>query len=240
MVWYNNTSSHVILTRIFLLYANVKMLIFVDVLSSMFIFCHFSYNALLSSHYDQTNTNVNTTQHNTLYNLVPHPDPLVQSASMAAVDPPQITYQLHLPRKVIDRGLLSSPQLETVSYASQVFEQLLHSASNSPYRRGFFLGDGAGVGKGRQLAGKCIAERRGEMQTPHGTCPDMSSTCSSSHLLSHVSACIHYTHRVSSSAGSVPNTSQRNHSLQLLLLYLLCLQVSYSRTGREGYAVISG
>jgi hypothetical protein len=80
----------------------------------------------------------------------PHPDPLVQSASMAAVDPPPITYELHLPPKVINQGLLSNAQLETVAYASQMFEQHLVSTN---YRRGFFLGDGAGVGKGRQLAG---------------------------------------------------------------------------------------
>lgn len=81
---------------------------------------------------------------------VPHPDPLIQSASMAAVDPPPITYQLQMPSTVVDHGLLSCPQLETVTYASQMFEQLL---PGSNYRRGFFLGDGAGVGKGRQLAG---------------------------------------------------------------------------------------
>lgn len=81
---------------------------------------------------------------------IPHPDPLVQSASMAAVDPPPITYTLTLPPKVVEKGLLSCPQLETVAYASQMFEQHLPTTN---YRRGFFLGDGAGVGKGRQLAG---------------------------------------------------------------------------------------
>ena len=85
----------------------------------------------------------------------PHPDPLVQSASMAAVDPPEITYKLHLPSKIKERGHLSTSQLEAVCYASQSFEQLLPSDNNNniKYRRGFFLGDGAGVGKGRQLAG---------------------------------------------------------------------------------------
>lgn len=96
-------------------------------------------------------SNSNTHTHTT----VVHPDPLVQSASMAAVDPPLITYKLHLPRRIIINGLLSSPQLETVVYASQRFEQFL-TGSTFPYRKGFFLGDGAGVGKGRQLAGMWI------------------------------------------------------------------------------------
>lgn len=82
---------------------------------------------------------------------------------MAAVDPPAITHQLSLPRILITRGLLSSAQLETVTYASQSFEQFLPGTSNC--RRGFFLGDGAGVGKGRQLAGIileswCVGVRR--------------------------------------------------------------------------------
>jgi hypothetical protein len=40
-------------------------------------------------------------------------------------------------------------QLETVSYACQRFEQKLPTNE----RAGFFLGDGVGLGKGRQLAG---------------------------------------------------------------------------------------
>lgn len=68
---------------------------------------------------------------------------------MAAVEPPDVTYELHLPQKVFDRTLLSRPQLETVAYACQSHESFLANDQ----RRGFFLGDGAGVGKGRQLAG---------------------------------------------------------------------------------------
>ena len=77
-----------------------------------------------------------------------HPDPLVQSASLAAVAPPDVSYKLNLPKHIIYDGLLSSAQLETVIYACQNHEKFLHGG----VRKGFFLGDGAGVGKGRQLA----------------------------------------------------------------------------------------
>jgi len=45
--------------------------------------------------------------------------------------------------------LVPAAQLETVSYACQRHEVLLPSRE----RAGFFLGDGVGLGKGRQLAG---------------------------------------------------------------------------------------
>jgi hypothetical protein len=46
----------------------------------------------------------------------PHPDPLVQSSSLAAVVPPDIISTLSLPEAVVRDGLLSAPQLETVIY----------------------------------------------------------------------------------------------------------------------------
>lgn len=67
--------------------------------------------------------------------------------------PPDVTYRLHLPARVLSEGRLSSLQVETVLYACQRHELL----SPSGQRYGFLLGDGAGVGKGRQLAG-IIAE----------------------------------------------------------------------------------
>eukprot|EP01041_Mallomonas_annulata_P007017 gene7017-14279_t len=78
-----------------------------------------------------------------------HPDPLVESASMAAVDPPDISYNLSISNNIIQQGLLSAAQLETLVYAAQAHTCFLKSGE----RKGFFLGDGAGVGKGRQLAG---------------------------------------------------------------------------------------
>jgi hypothetical protein len=79
----------------------------------------------------------------------PHPAVIVESASMAAVTPPDITYRPHLAPEIIRDGLLSDIQLERVIYAGQRHEQRLPDGS----RAGFFVGDGTGVGKGRVLAG---------------------------------------------------------------------------------------
>lgn len=82
----------------------------------------------------------------------PHPAMIVESASMAAVMPPDISYQPHLTHQIITEGKLSSIQLERIIYAGQRHEQRLPNAS----RGGFFVGDGTGVGKGRILAGIII------------------------------------------------------------------------------------
>jgi len=81
---------------------------------------------------------------------LPHPDPVVETSSLATVEPPDIHYKLKLPPKVIDNGLLSALQLESVIYASQ---QHSHFLADRRTRRGFLIGDGAGVGKGRTIAG---------------------------------------------------------------------------------------
>jgi len=80
---------------------------------------------------------------------VPHPSNIVESASMASVTPPNITYHPRLPMKLVTQGKLSSLQLERVIYAGQRHEQRLARGA----RGGFFVGDGTGVGKGRVLAG---------------------------------------------------------------------------------------
>jgi hypothetical protein len=79
----------------------------------------------------------------------PHPAVIVESSSMAAVVPPDITYRPHLTAEIITEGRLSDVQLERVIYAGQRHEQRLADGS----RAGFFVGDGTGVGKGRILAG---------------------------------------------------------------------------------------
>ena len=79
----------------------------------------------------------------------PHPAVIVESASMAAVTPPDITYKPHLAPEIVSEGRLSDIQLERVIYAGQRHEQRLPDGS----RAGFFVGDGTGVGKGRVLAG---------------------------------------------------------------------------------------
>ncbi len=79
----------------------------------------------------------------------PHPGPLVQSSAMASVVPPAPTYTPNLPAETIEKGLLSLAQIEAVVYAGQAHEQTLPTGE----RRGFFIGDGTGVGKGREISG---------------------------------------------------------------------------------------
>jgi len=84
----------------------------------------------------------------------PHPGPLVESAAMASVPPPKPSYTPHLPRKVIDKGLLSNAQIEPVIYAGEAHAKMLPAAEGvTAKRRGYFIGDGTGVGKGREVAG---------------------------------------------------------------------------------------
>lgn len=78
-----------------------------------------------------------------------HPAKLVESAAMAAVDPPDVTYTPSLPADIATNGVLSDAQLENVVYAGQAHEQTMPSGE----RKGYFIGDGTGVGKGRQIAG---------------------------------------------------------------------------------------
>lgn len=79
----------------------------------------------------------------------PHPTSLVESAAMASVTPPMPKYSPKIPQAVIDNGHLSDAQLENIVYAGQAHEQLLPDGT----RRGYFIGDGTGVGKGAQIAG---------------------------------------------------------------------------------------
>ncbi|MBD2255863.1 strawberry notch-like NTP hydrolase domain-containing protein, partial [Nostoc parmelioides] len=101
----------------------------------------------------------------------PHPSLLCESAALALVSPPAPTYKPHLPQHIITQGLLSEAQLESVIYAGQAHSEYLSgsytvddswdnvtvSATSSEnavrFRRGWFLGDGTGAGKGRQCAG---------------------------------------------------------------------------------------
>uniref|UniRef100_A0A452QYX1 Protein strawberry notch homolog 2 n=1 Tax=Ursus americanus TaxID=9643 RepID=A0A452QYX1_URSAM len=76
-----------------------------------------------------------------------HPDRVVETSTLSSVPPPDITYTLALPAS--DSGVLSALQLEAITYACQQHEVVLPSGQ----RAGFLIGDGAGVGKGRTVAG---------------------------------------------------------------------------------------
>ena len=100
-----------------------------------------------------------------------HPTKLVQSAAMASVAPPNASYRPHLPAKLITDGVLSDAQPESVIYAGEAHADFLAGSwtvdetfdlvtaarddaqSAVRFRRGWFLGDGTGTGKGRQVAG---------------------------------------------------------------------------------------
>lgn len=96
-----------------------------------------------------------------------HPTPLVESIAMGSIAAPRPGHVPLLPRRVLDEQLLSEAQLETLIYAGSAFGRdlpgrfmpveegvgLSASGDGACYRAGYFLGDGTGAGKGRQVAG---------------------------------------------------------------------------------------
>lgn len=107
----------------------------------------------------------------TIEGAASHPTALVQSAAMASVSPPMPKHRPVLPKALIEDGVLSGPQLESVIYAGDVHAthlkgffkrgelegQLVAARDDDEdtfrLRKGWFLGDGTGCGKGRQVAG---------------------------------------------------------------------------------------
>ncbi|MFB9049159.1 strawberry notch-like NTP hydrolase domain-containing protein [Sphingobium indicum] len=106
-----------------------------------------------------------------------HPTPLVESVAMGSIAAPMPETVPQLPDGLVAKGLLSAAQAETLIYAASAhardlpgrFEpedkgcSLKASAEGQTYRQGYFLGDGTGAGKGRQV-GSVILDRwvRGE------------------------------------------------------------------------------
>lgn len=107
-----------------------------------------------------------------------HPTPLVESLAMASVAPPMPAAcdvsDLTLPLRITTQGVLSDAQLETIIMANEVHRrdlpgrfvindnntQLVRKDDDpdaTAYRMGYFLGDGTGCGKGRQVAGLILA-----------------------------------------------------------------------------------
>ncbi|KAJ8270089.1 hypothetical protein GJAV_G00110210 [Gymnothorax javanicus] len=80
---------------------------------------------------------------------ISHPDIVVETNTLSSVPPPDITYTLSVPETTVKRGLLSALQLEAIIYACQQHQVILQNGQ----RAGFLIGDGAGVGKGRTVAG---------------------------------------------------------------------------------------
>ena len=113
----------------------------------------------------------------------PHPSPLVESVAMAAVAPPVPSFAEGrgpaLPPAIIATGALSAAQLETVVMAEAAHGADLpglfdvsndwteiepaaqpcegRGGAGNAYRQGYFLGDGTGAGKGRQVAAVILA-----------------------------------------------------------------------------------
>ena len=100
-----------------------------------------------------------------------HPTALVESVAMGSIAAPIPGYLPHLPERTVSERLLSASQLETVVYAGHAWSQYLpgkfkpskegvgleEAEDGRAYRKGYFLGDGTGAGKGRQIAA-CILD----------------------------------------------------------------------------------
>ena len=84
-----------------------------------------------------------------------HTSPACESALLSSVSPPSIPDEcVSCLLELASSRALSSLQLEGAALAIRRHNRLLLSATDplSSRRAGFFLGDGAGVGKGRQVA----------------------------------------------------------------------------------------
>ncbi|CAL8469508.1 g9049 [Coccomyxa elongata] len=79
--------------------------------------------------------------------LKPHPDKVSEAAALSSVRSPNLKYSLCLPKEILLNGI-SALQVQAVHLACARHETYLPTGQ----RAGFYLGDGPGVGKGRQIA----------------------------------------------------------------------------------------
>jgi len=79
----------------------------------------------------------------------PHISDLVETAAMASVSSPKVSIKLNLEDDLIKTGKLSEAQLEGIQLALNSFSKQLPGGETA----GFFIGDGTGVGKGREITG---------------------------------------------------------------------------------------
>lgn len=91
----------------------------------------------------------------------PHPGVLVETGSMAGVasplsrmSPEDIAKHVHIPEEFLSQDrpggpVLSDPQMESVVLANVRHSQTIEGGAT----KGFYVGDGTGVGKGREIAG---------------------------------------------------------------------------------------
>ena len=68
---------------------------------------------------------------------VKHPDAVVETSSMASVEPPEVYYHLTLSESLIDSGVLSGLQLESITYACQQHESVMPGG----IRAGYLIGN---------------------------------------------------------------------------------------------------
>ena len=83
-----------------------------------------------------------------------HPGDIAEAASLASIDLPPAKYPLFdaIGDDFVETGKLSKLQLEGVMFACQKHCEFAPDGKRS----GFMIGDGAGVGKGRQISGIII------------------------------------------------------------------------------------
>ncbi|MCP5400769.1 MAG: strawberry notch family protein [Novosphingobium sp.] len=95
-----------------------------------------------------------------------HPTELVESVAMGSIPAPKPDEIPQLPDHLIASGVLSAAQVETLIYAASAHAReipgsyepedkgcsLKPASEGKSYRMGYFLGDGTGAGKGRQVA----------------------------------------------------------------------------------------